>query len=28
VLGTNIVGDSVEPDLSLKDIQRRVVWHW
>ena len=28
VLGTNIVGDSIEPDLSLKEVQRRVVWHW
>ena len=28
VLGTNIEGDSIEPDLSLKEVQRRVVWHW
>ena len=28
VLGSNIVGDSIEPDLSLKEVQRRVVWHW
>ena len=28
VLGSNIVGDTIESDLSLEEIKERVVWHW
>ena len=28
VLGSNIVGDTIESDFSLEEIKERVVWHW
>ena len=28
VLGSNIVGDTIEPDLSLEEVRERVVWDW
>ena len=28
VLGSNIVGDTIQSDFSLEEIKERVVWHW
>ena len=28
VLGSNIVGDTIESDFSLEEIKKRVVLHW